>query len=88
MKTRIFKMFMLPVAVFTLASAAAVSTDKSHESKTTVTMLGYIHNPSIFNCEEKSVECRIGGGPTCVFGAWDVFEKNGEGECIVPLERL
>lgn len=88
MKTRIFKLFMLPVAVFTLASAAAVSTDKSHESKASVPMTGYIHNPSIQHCEDKLVECQIGGGPTCYYGAWEVFAKDSEGNCVIPLERL
>lgn len=55
MKTRIIKLFLLPVAVFTLASAAAVSTDQSHKSSTAVTMDVYIHNPSESDCLKVTV---------------------------------
>lgn len=87
MKSKFIKLFMLPVAAFFLASAAAVSTDKSHESKaTTTSMLGYIHNPSSSDCEPVNVECEPGAGDPCEFGVWTVYGSTGIG-CSQQLKR-
>lgn len=50
---------ILPVLAFTLASAAAVSTNeaKVKDSKKTTAILGYIHKTSPFDCEEVAVDC-------------------------------
>lgn len=87
MKSKFIKLFMLPVAAFFLASAAAVTTDKSHESKTTTSIMGYIHNPSENDCESVSlVDCVAGTGDPCVFGSWTVYGSTGLG-CSLQLKR-
>lgn len=73
MKTNIIKLFMLPIAAFTLASAAAVTTDTSRESKATTSMIAYIHNPLISSCKQVEVDCETGEGLECVSGAWEAF---------------
>lgn len=88
MKMKIIKLFMLPFAVFTLASAAAVVTDNSHLSKTTTSMTGYIHSPLPSSCEPKDVECQIGNGPVCLYDGWQVFEKENPVSCNIALERI
>ena len=81
-------MFMLPIAVFTLASAAAVSTDNSHESKTTLGMDVYIHNPTQFHCKKvKEVNCEPGGGADCTVGGWQAFGLSAVG-CNESLQRI
>ena len=88
MKTRIIKLFLLPVAVFTLASAAAVSTDQSHKSSTAVTMDVYIHNPSASDClKVENVECEAGGGQECTVGPWQAFDLSVVG-CSERLQRI
>lgn len=79
---------MLPFAVFTLASAAAVATDTSHKSKDTTLMTGYIHNPSSTSCDPKEVDCVIGTGPTCLADGWQVFEKESPVSCNIQLQRV
>jgi hypothetical protein len=89
MKRNFIKLFMLPVAAFFLASAAAVSTDKSHESKAaTLVMDGFIHNPTINDCEpELNVQCEVGSGDPCEVGSWIVYGTTGIG-CSVELKRV
>ncbi|RKS03052.1 DUF6520 family protein [Flavobacterium sp. 102] len=88
MKTRFFKLFMLPIAAFTLASAAAVGTDSSEESKATTTMTAYIHNPNVWDCDPVPVSCRVGSGETCLYGSLEAFEKDSENACIIQLEKV
>lgn len=88
MKMKIFKLFMLPVAVFTLASAAAVSTDNSHQSKAdAASMIGYIHNPTINDCQEVLVDCELNGTNTCVEGGWTVYTFDSPVTCNQVLKR-
>lgn len=88
MKMRIIKLFMLPIAAFTLASAAAVSTDKLHQSKAAVNMDVYIHNPTEFDCLKiENVECEPGSGAECTVGAWQAFGLSAVG-CSERLQRI
>lgn len=88
MNTKIIKMFLLPVAVFTLASAAAVGTDKSHKSSTDVAMDVYIHNPTANDClKQENVDCQPGGGQECTVGPWQAFGLSAVG-CSERLERI
>lgn len=88
MKMKFIKLFMLPIAAFTLASAAAVSTDQPIESKTTTSMFGYIHNPSELDCVEVSVDCEPGVGQACTApGGWTAYGLNGT-ICDQPLKRI
>ena len=87
MKSRFIKLFMLPVAAFFLASAAAVTTDKSHESKATLSMQGFIHNPTSSDCEPVNVECEPGTGDPCEVGVWTVYGDSGIG-CSLQLKRV
>ena len=88
MKMRIIKMFLLPIAVVTLASAAAVSTDKSHKSSTDVTMEVYLHNPTEEDClKVENVDCQIGDGAECSVGPWQAFGLSAVG-CSERLERI
>ena len=85
---KIFKLFMLPIAAFTLASAAAVSTKKSEDAKAASSMIAYIHNPNEFNCLEVEVECETGIGTPCtVPGGWTAYGLNGT-VCDQPLKRV
>lgn len=88
MKMRIFKLFMLPIAAFTLASAAAVSTDNSHKSKATYAMTAYIHDPNINSCKEVTVDCIVGAGQTCLSGSWTAFGKDTPVTCNQQLKRV
>lgn len=77
MKTKFIKLFMLPIAAFTLASAAAVTTDTSRVSQTKATsMTAYIHNPFISSCKEVDVTCEFGDGLECLSGGWEAFGGN------------
>ena len=88
MKMRIIKMFLLPIAVVTLASAAAVSSDKSHESKTLLTMDVYLHNPTQFDClKEENVSCEPGDGLECTVAGWQAFGLSTIG-CNESLKRI
>ena len=88
MRMRILKMFLLPIAVVTLASAAAVQTDPSQQSKTALTMDVYLHNPTLFDCKiEKDVECEPGDGADCTVGGWQAFGLSGIG-CNEVLQRI
>ncbi|TBX67491.1 hypothetical protein EZL74_09475 [Flavobacterium silvisoli] len=85
---KIFKLFMLPVAAFTLASAAAVTTDNSHKSKTEdALMIGYIHNPNVNDCAEVLVDCKTAGSTTCVEAGWTVFAFDSPVTCNATLKR-
>ncbi|WP_432670494.1 hypothetical protein [Flavobacterium sp. SM2513] len=88
MKINFLKLFMLPLAAFTLASAAAVSTDVSHKSKTAAArMTAYIHNPTINDCYEVQVECEPGVGESCLIGSWTAYGPDGFG-CNLQLKRV
>lgn len=87
MKSTILKAFALPLAAFALASAGAVSTTNSVDGRTAVLMQGYIHNPAEDDCDPVQVECAISGGALCESGVFQVFDKNTEGDCTVPLRR-
>jgi hypothetical protein len=88
MKTKFIKLFVLPVAAFFLASAAAVSTDKSHESKSAaLAMQGFIHNPTENDCQPvNEVDCVVGAGDPCELGSWTVYGTSGIG-CQLQLKR-
>ncbi|WNM19478.1 DUF6520 family protein [Flavobacterium capsici] len=88
MKLKFIKLFMLPVAAFFLASAAAVTTDQSHQSKATaLTMQGFIHNPSATDCEPvNDIDCVVGTGDPCELGSWTVYGTTGIG-CSLQLKR-
>ncbi|MFN3753724.1 DUF6520 family protein [Flavobacterium sp.] len=88
MKIRIFKLFMLPIAAFTLASAAAVSTNQPKEGKAATSMIAYIHNPNEFNCLPVEVECEEGIGTPCTApGGWTAYGLNGT-VCDQTLKRV
>jgi hypothetical protein len=88
MKSKFIKLFMLPVAAFVLASAAAVTTDQSHQSKASATLMqGFIHNPSSSDCEPVyDIDCVVGAGDTCEYGVWTVYGSTGIG-CSQQLKR-
>lgn len=89
MKMKILKLFMLPVVAFTLASAAAVTTTSSHKSKAvTTTMQGYIHNPTINDCEPVTVECEPGIGEACLASGWTVYGFDTPVTCNLDLKRI
>lgn len=89
MKTKFIQLFMLPIAAFTLASAAVVSTNSEEEKTSSSTMTAYIHNPTILDCQTVSVECRVGNGPTCLYeNQWQAFDKESENSCSILLERV
>jgi hypothetical protein len=85
---------ILPVLAFTLASAAAVSTNdtKIKESKKVVSILGYVQNPSAQNCEPVEVDCTIENvGPACLTSEAtprQAFAKDESNACNVTLHRI
>jgi hypothetical protein len=88
MKTRIFKVLMLPVAAFALASAGAVTTNASRESKGEgKLMTAYIHNPTINDCVQVQVDCVPGGGQACLSGSWTAFGKDTPVTCNLQLRK-
>lgn len=92
MKT-IVKTLVLPIAAFALASAGAVSTNVSKESKAdTVLIPGYIHDPLATSCKEVQVDCNPDSGPTCMYNngvsSFQVFRKpSASGPCNLKLFR-
>ncbi len=87
---KFFKVLMLPLAAFVLASAAAVSTDESHKSKAeeTLVMDGYIHNPTIDDClEVKNVACELGDGAPCLQSSFTVYGFDEISGCNLTLKR-
>jgi len=87
MKTTILRAFVLPVAAFALASAGAVSTNTSDESKADVIMTAYIHDPAINSCKPVQVDCSAGGGPTCLSGSFTAFGQDAPNSCNGQLHR-
>lgn len=89
MKSNIFKAFVMPVVAFALASAGAVSTSSAKQSKASVTVDAYIHNPTEENCEKVlDTDCSPGAGLTCLSGPGNIaFGMNAEGSCNVQLHR-
>jgi hypothetical protein len=86
---------ILPILAFTLASAAAVSTNeaKVKDSKKTTAILGYIQNTSPFDCDEITVDCVTTNTPhacmTTEPSPRQVWLKDLEGNaCNVPLYRV
>lgn len=92
MKT-IVKTLVLPIAAFVLASAGAVSTNVSKESKAdTVLITGYIHDPLPNSCKEVQVDCNVTSGPTCMYNNgvsnFQVFRKpSAAAPCNLQLFR-
>jgi uncharacterized membrane protein len=87
MKTTILRAFVLPVAAFALASAGAVSTNTSDESKADVLIPAYIHDPAINSCKEVQVDCSPGAGPTCLSGSFTAYAKEAPNSCTMQLHR-
>ncbi|MNS50997.1 hypothetical protein D3C72_836600 [compost metagenome] len=87
MKTIILRAFVLPVAAFALASAGAVSTNTSDESKADVVMTAYIHDPAINSCKEVQVDCSAGNGPACLSGSFTAYGKEAPNSCTLTLHR-
>ncbi len=85
---------ILPVLAFTLASAAAVSTNeaKVKEAKKSVAIFGFIQNPSPSNCLEVSVDCTpVNTGQTCMSSEAiprQVWKKNASNACSVNLYKV
>lgn len=85
---------ILPVLAFTLASAAAVSTNeaKIKESKKTVSISGYIQNPSSEDCLQVNVDCTpVNTGQLCMSSEAtprQVFDKNEGNACSVNLFKV
>ncbi|MBM6499676.1 MULTISPECIES: DUF6520 family protein [Flavobacterium] len=85
---------ILPVLAFTLASAGAVSSKnaKVKEAKKTVSIIGFIQNPSIANCLQVTVDCT----PTttiqnCMSSEATprrVWHKNAANACSVNLYKV
>ncbi|MNR15505.1 hypothetical protein D3C85_1320430 [compost metagenome] len=87
MKTIILRAFVLPVAAFALASAGAVSTNTSDESKADVVMTAYIHDPAINSCKEVQVDCSPNPGPACLSGSFTAYGKEAPNSCTLTLHR-
>jgi hypothetical protein len=88
MKSTFLKMFALPLAAFALASAGAISTNESSKSKTASPMTAYIHNPAVNSCQDVTVDCDPGSGPTCLsLSSFEAFSKDDEGNCVIQLHR-
>lgn len=89
----IFKV-ILPVLVFTLASAAAVNTHsaKVKETKNPVAIFGYIQNPTPSKCVEVSVNCTTTNtGQNCMSSEATprrVWEKNEANACTENLYKV
>lgn len=85
---------ILPVLAFTLASAAAVSTNdaKVKEAKKTVAIIGYIQNPSAANCLQVTVDCTTTNtGENCMSSEATprrVWHKNAANACSVNLFKV
>ncbi|PRZ19564.1 DUF6520 family protein [Flavobacterium granuli] len=86
---------ILPVLAFTLASAAAVSTNeaKIKESKKTVLIQGYIQNPSAQNCDPvDEVDCVTTASTQACMTIEAipkrVFDKDESNACNVSLYRV
>ncbi|MEG0851646.1 MAG: DUF6520 family protein [Flavobacterium sp.] len=85
----IVKTLVLPIAAFVLASAGAVSTNVSKESKAdTLLIEGYIHDPLATSCEEVTVDCTASPGPVCMYENFQVFRKETDASpCVLQLYR-
>lgn len=92
MKT-IFKV-ILPVLVFTLASAGAISTNeaKIEESKKSTAIIGFIQNPTAANCLQVSVDCTTTNtGQDCMSSELTprrVWHKNAANACSLNLYKV
>ncbi|CAA9197729.1 DUF6520 family protein [Flavobacterium sp. NPDC079362] len=89
----IVKTLVLPIAAFVLASAGAISTNASKESKAdTLLIEGYIHDPLATSCEEVNVDCKATPGPVCMYNdgasSFQVFRKATDNSpCNLQLYR-
>jgi len=85
---------ILPAVAFTLASAAAVSTNeaKIKESKKTVLITGFIQNPSPSSCLSVQVNCTtINTGQACMSSEAtprQVWKKNDANACVDNLYKI
>lgn len=90
MKT--FFKLMLPVLAFMLASAAAYQTveSKNDLAKTSTSIVGYIHNPSEFECEEVNVECtnQVSSFVCMTLDNKQVWRKSSTIQCDLELYRI
>jgi len=91
MKTNFFKALVLPIAAFALASAGAVTTDRSSVSKADdVLITGYIHQTSPTSCDAVEVNCNPDGGQPCMFNSSNVWRKanpSAAQPCALPLYK-
>ncbi|ABQ07383.1 DUF6520 family protein [Flavobacterium johnsoniae] len=88
MKATILKAFALPLAAFALASAGAVGTNTSKQSKADLIVDAYIHNPLNEECEQVDVNCELGTGPACQSGSFTAYGKESEDSCTMTLHRV
>jgi hypothetical protein len=85
---------ILPVLAFTMASAAAVSTNEAKvtEAKKTVLFSGFIQNPSPANCLSVSVDCTTTNtGQACMSSEStprQVWKKNAANACSDNLYKV
>lgn len=85
---------ILPVLAFTLASAAAVSTNESkvQDSKKTAVITGFIQNTSPYDCEEVTVDCTTANTSFACMSAEvsprQVWLKDEGNACNIPLYRV
>jgi hypothetical protein len=82
MKTDFLKLMVLPMVAFSLASAAAVNTNKA-----TAIINGYIHSPLPSSCKLINVDCDVTGNAFCMSDSSQVFDKDSETTCSTPLFR-
>lgn len=85
---------ILPILAFTLASAAAVSTNetKAKDSKKTTAIIGFIQKTSPFDCDEVTVDCTTTNtNHACMseeLTPRQVWLKDTGNACNVPLYRV
>ena len=85
---------ILPVLAFTMASAAAVSTNEAKvtDAKKTVLITGFIQNPSPTNCLSVNVDCtEVNTGQTCMSSEStprQVWKKNAANACSSNLYKV
>lgn len=85
----------LPVLAFILASAGAVSTNeaKINKSEKTMSIEGFIQNPTVTNCSSVTVDCTEVNQPllcTILHNGQEkqVWKKNAANACMVTLYRV
>jgi hydrogenase maturation factor len=85
---------ILPVLAFTLASAAAISTNetKTKDSKKTTAIVGFIQKTSPYDCEEVTIDCTTTNTLHACMSEESiprqVWLKDEGNACNVPLYRI